>query len=155
MRQFFTDCFASLEQQSTSALKGDEVAYWNWFFQGQETGDAQHPLPLICEQLEVSNITSRFYKICCIVCYVFSAVHIMMWFFSGACLLRKSWIPPLGNKPISDVWMDIIALSVANLLEMAMEVSKTSNKILTIWSGIAFLILCQLSQQQLPKISQL
>ena len=77
MRQFFTDCFASLEQQSTSALKGDEVAYWNWFFQGQETGDAQHPLPLICEQLEVSNITSRFYKICCIVCYVFSAVHII------------------------------------------------------------------------------
>lgn len=77
MGQFFTDCFASLEQQSTSALKGDEVAYWNSFFQGQETGDAQHPLPLICEQLEVSNITSRFYKICCIVCYVFSAVHII------------------------------------------------------------------------------
>ena len=63
--------------------------------------------------------------------------------------------PPLGNKPISYVWKDIIALPVPNLLEMAMEVSKTSNKILTIWSGIAFLILCQLSQQQLPKISQL
>ena len=42
MRQFFTDCFASLEQQSNSALKGDEVAYWNCFFQGQETGDAHH-----------------------------------------------------------------------------------------------------------------
>ena len=48
MRQFFTDCFASLEQQSISALKGDEVAYWNSFFQGQETGDEHHPLPLIC-----------------------------------------------------------------------------------------------------------
>ena len=32
--------------------------------------------------------------------------------------------------------MDIIALPVANMLEMAMKVLKTSNKILTIWSGI-------------------
>ena len=53
MRQFFTDCFASLEQQSTSALKGDEVAYWNSFFQDQETGGAHHPFPLLCEELEV------------------------------------------------------------------------------------------------------
>ena len=77
MRQFFTDCFASLEQQSTSALKGDEVAYWNSFFQDQETGGAHHPFPILCEELEVSNITSWFYKICRIFCYVFSTVYII------------------------------------------------------------------------------
>lgn len=77
MRQFLTDCFASLEQQPTSALKGDEVAYWNSFFQDQETGGANHPFPLLCEELEVSNITSWFYKICRIVCYVFSTVYII------------------------------------------------------------------------------
>lgn len=75
MRQFFTDCFASLEQQSTSALKGDEVAYWNWFFQGQETGDAQHPLPLICEQLEVSNNFTVLQNLpYCLLC-IFSSSH--------------------------------------------------------------------------------
>ena len=49
--------------------------------------------------------------------------------------------------------MDIIALSVANLLEMAMEVLKTSNKILTIWSGIAFVpTLSATAAQDIPAV---
>ena len=72
MGQFFTDCFASLEQQSTSALKGDEVAYWNSFFQDQETGGAHHPFPLLCEELEVSMVLQNLPY--CLLC-IFNSLH--------------------------------------------------------------------------------
>ena len=50
--------------------------------------------------------------------------------------------------------MDIIALPVANMLEMTMEVLKTSNKILTIWSGISDLVptLSATAAQDIPAV---